>query len=207
LLVHALATRFSPSFVGYVGKPINRVVEFVLYGVGATFLMSLLLFTFAAISSPVSLQADAELSKAEAVEAESEKVEATKKELTAAEARNQALKVQMEQLTTENAALAKGAPILTGPAARVAGIRKLLLEQADKTPSKEEYTKEKGDEWFSETRMLCGYIELKDDDGGNHGSISWFESAYEGNYETMVECAASVRAAAMNIKESDLPDE
>jgi hypothetical protein len=118
----------------------------------------------------------------------------------------QILKAQIEQLTVENAAIQKGAPILTGKAARVKEIRDMLLEQADRAPTREEFTKERGQEWNDTTSELCGSIALTPDMETGRREITWYQAAYNGTFESLQIGVASVRAEAMNIKESDLED-
>jgi apolipoprotein N-acyltransferase len=106
---------------------------------------------------------------------------------------------QIEQLTTENAALQKGAPVITGPEARVAEMRTQLLQYADRAPTREEFTDEIAKAWVSGARRMAGNLDLA-------SSAPYFDyDAYKGTYETLEETVALLRAFALNLNEAYLP--
>ena len=110
---------------------------------------------------------------------------------------------QIETLAIENAALAKGAPVLTGKEARIDEIRKQILKYADSAPSEEKFTEELGNAWMAGAVALSESIEVKQRDS----ATDFLDiSVYEGTYKSLLRAVSSLRGVALNLRESDLLD-
>jgi hypothetical protein len=130
--------------------------------------------------------------------AKDQQIAATNADRDKAMRRNEIDGAQIEQLTVANAALQQGAPVITGPEARVAEMRTQLLKYADKAPGHNEFSDEAAKAWLSGARRLAGNLNL-------NGGAPYFDyDAYKGNYESLEETVGLLRAFALNLTEDFL---
>jgi hypothetical protein len=190
-----------PSLEDFAGRPVNQLSVNAIYGVAGVFMAFVLVWVFAVVDAPVALVAETMADHGVALQDKQHQVEAAFAERNKISEKTSIYTAQIEQLTIENAALQKGAPVLTDPQARIAAIREQFLAHAEKAPTKENFSREVAHEWW----IVASQMKQQSVSYNSHLHFMHFNEE-SGTYQDFLESLGGFRAIAANLTESDLQD-